>query len=99
MVVLPNKYEAGRAFVVIYNFALQPAVDVDLSGVLRAGSPFEIRNVQDVYGKPVISGTYSGSPVSIPMSGIDPPLPLGRPTRDAPKTGPRFDVFLVTSPS
>lgn len=99
VVILPNTYEAGRAFIVVYNFALQAAVDVDLSGVLHSGGRFEIRNVQDVYGAPVVTGTYAGGAVSIPMKGVDPPLPLGRPTRDAPKTGPRFDVFLVTSPS
>lgn len=99
VVVLPNSYEPGRAFVVVYNFALQASVDVDLSGVLSASSPFTIRNVQDVFGTPVVSGTYGGGTVSIPMGGIQPPTPLGRITRQAPKTGPVFDVFLVTSGS
>lgn len=99
VVVLPNKYEAGRAFVVIYNFALRPSVDVDLSSVLHPGGRFEIRNVQDLFGPPVVAGTYSGGTVSIPMTGVEPPQPLGRPTLPAPRTGPRFDVFLVTSPS
>jgi hypothetical protein len=98
VVVLPNKYEAGRAFIVVYNFALQATVNVDLSSVLTVAHAFEIRNVQDLFGTPVASGTYAGSAVSIPMGGVQPPLPIGRSTRQAPKTGPSFDVFLVTSP-
>jgi parallel beta-helix repeat protein len=99
VVVRPNKYEDGRAFVVVYNFGLQPVVDVDLSGVLKPGSRFAIHNVQDVFGDPVDSGSYAGGLVAIPMTGVEPPVPLGRPTRQAPKTGPAFDVFLVTSTS
>jgi hypothetical protein len=98
VVVLPNKYEAGRAFIVVYNFAVQTAVNVDLSGVLMAAHKFEIRNVQDAFGTPLVSGTYAGGTVSIPMAGVQPPIPIGRSTRQAPKTGPSFDVFLVTSP-
>src|SRR5215831_8872279 len=95
--VLPNRYEAGRAFVVIYNFGSLAAVDVDLSAVLSAGSKFQIRNVQDPFGTPVDTGTYAGRVVSIPMGGVQPPLPIGRTTVPPPRTGPSFDVFLVAS--
>lgn len=95
--VRPNAYEAGRAFIVIYNFAHQNPVGVDLSGVLTAGDHFTIQNVQDVYGAPVVSGTYGGGAVSIPMDGVSPPRPIGRTApAPAPRTGPDFDVFLVT---
>jgi hypothetical protein len=94
----PNKYEAGRGFVIVYNFAQQASVNVDLSSVLTLAKPFAIRNVQDVFGAPVVSGSFAGGMVSIPMGGVQPPLPIGRSTRQAPKTGPSFDVFLVTSP-
>ena len=97
--VLPNRHEAGRAFVVVYNFGLQASVNVDLSGVLTVTKPFAIRNVQDVFGTPVVSGTYSGGTVSIPMGGVQPPVPLGRSTVAPPQTGPAFDVFLVTTGS
>ena len=96
--VRPNKYEAGRAFVVIYNYAHQNPINVDLSGVVTPGHRFEIRNVQDVFGAPVAAGTYGGGSIAFPMDGVSPPLPIGRtaPAR-APRTGPDFDVFLVTS--
>ena len=96
--VRPNKYETGRAFIIIYNFAHLASVNADLSAALPMGSPYTIRNVQDVFGAPVVSGTYSGGTVSIPMGGVQPPSPIGRATVAPPKTGPAFDVFLLTSP-
>jgi hypothetical protein len=96
--VRPNRYEPGRAFIVVYNFARLGAVNVDVSPVLSVGAQYEVRNVQDVFGAPVISGSYGGGAITIPMNGVQPPAPIGRATpRQAPKTGPAFDVFLLTS--
>jgi hypothetical protein len=97
--VKPNRYEAGRAFVVVFNFGNQSVVDVDLSAVVTVGSHYEVRNVQDLFTPtPVVAGTYNGGSVSFPMNGVRPPAPIGRATH-APQTGPAFDVFLLTSGS
>jgi len=53
-----------------------------------------VRNVQDVFGAPVASGTYGG-PISVPMNGVAPPVPAGMGSSLAPRTGPYFDTFLV----
>jgi hypothetical protein len=96
--VRPNTYEPGRGFVVIYNFVAQNPVGVDLSGIVPTGHHYEVRNVQDVYGAAIASGTYNGGAVAIPMNGVAPPKPIGRTApSSAPRTGPNFDVFLVTS--
>jgi hypothetical protein len=94
--VRPNKYEAGRALVVVYNWSRWAGVAVDLSGVLAPGERYEIRNVQALFGPPAASGTYAGGTVLIPMSGVAPPPRLGRETRTPPVTGPHFDAFIVT---
>ena len=96
MFVRPNKYERGRAHVVVYNWTRQASVTVDLSGVLTAGDRFEIHNVQRLYGSPVVSGTYAGGTVQIPMDGVSPPPRIGRTTPTPPVTGPHFDTFVVT---
>ena len=94
----PNLYEPGRAFIAVYNFAAQNPVSVDISGIVAPGHRYEIRNVQNVFGAPVVSGTYSGGSVAIPMDGVQPPAVIGRSApRAAPKTGPDFDAFLLTS--
>jgi parallel beta-helix repeat protein len=97
--VRPNKYEAGRAHIVVYNWGGEPTVSVDVGAVLRDGDRYEIRNVQALFGPPLVSGVYRGVPIQVPMSGTAPPTPLGRITRRPPRTGPAFDAFVLTSPS
>ncbi|MGH7547193.1 MAG: right-handed parallel beta-helix repeat-containing protein [Gemmatimonadales bacterium] len=98
--VRSNKYERGRAHIVVYNWSRQPTVPADLAGVLRVGDRYEVRNVQDFFGAPVLRGSYDGRPIGIPMQGVDPPRPLGggRATSIPPRTGPEFDVFVLTRP-
>ena len=93
--VRPNKYEPGRANIIVYNWGRQSAVSVDLSNVLAVGQRYEIRNVQDIFGTPVVSGLYSGGSVTLPMGGVAPPQPIGGSPSAPIRTGPDFDVFVV----
>jgi hypothetical protein len=97
--IRPNKYEPGRANIVIYNWGRLSTVAVDPTGILHSGDRYEVRNVQALSAAPVVRGVYEGSPIRIPMAGVAPPAPLGRATRPAPRTGPAFDVFLLTRPT
>ena len=97
--VRPNRYEPRRATIVVYNWEWQPDVAVDVSEALRPGDRYEVRNVQALFGPALASGVYQGGPIRVHMSGVAPPVPLGRVTRTPPRTGPAFDVFLLTSPS
>lgn len=94
--VRPNPYEAGRAHVVVYNWARLADVHVDVRGILAPGDRYEVRNVQDLFGPAVVSGTVSGDAISIPMRGVRPAAPTGLASSPAPQTGPEFDTFLVT---
>ena len=93
--VRPNAYEAGRAHIIVYNWSRQGSVSVDLSQVLSPGDVYELRNVQDLWGAPLLSGTYGGGAVNVPMGGVTPPAPIGGSPNAAIRTGPDFDVFLV----
>jgi hypothetical protein len=94
VIVRPNQYEAGRAHVVVYNWDKLPTVNADLSSVLTVGTPFEIRNAQNYFAAPVLTGTFTGQPVSLPMSGLTVAKPnAGWAT--PPPTGPQFNVFVV----
>ncbi|HET9985615.1 MAG TPA: Ig-like domain-containing protein [Longimicrobiales bacterium] len=97
VVVRPNQYERGRANVIVYNWSQQGSVSADLSNVLRVGDRYTVRNVQDFYGTPVLTGTYGGGSISIPTSAVAAPRPIGRSTTTAPTTGPTFNVFVVTA--
>jgi hypothetical protein len=89
--VRPNKYEPGRANITIFNWPKAATVAVDLSTALSAGDMYEVRDVQNWYATtPVLTGTYSGGTVSIPMTGL---------TKGAfisgPHTAPELGTFVV----
>jgi Right handed beta helix region len=102
VVVRPNAYEPGRANIIVYNWAQQGTVSVDVSGILHLGDRFVVQNAQDFYGAPAAEGIYTGGPLQLPMVGVTPPIPLGTTTAQAaPVTGPTFNVFVLmtTRPS
>lgn len=91
--VRPNKYEPGRANIIVYNWQNLSAVPVDISGVLPVGTPFEVVNAQNFYGAPVLSGAYQGGIISLPMTGLTAAKPAG--LTSVPATGPLFNVFVL----
>ncbi len=93
----PNRYEPGRANLIIYDWTRQATVPVDLSGIVRVGDRYDVRNVQDFFGAPVLSGTYAGGPVDVPVTGVTPVAPIGGSPTPPPQTGPDFGVFVITS--
>lgn len=92
--VRPNSYETGRAHIVVFNYGADASVSADVSGVLSGGDQYVVLNVQDLFGSPVASGTYGGGSISIPISAVSPPAPVGI-TSLAPNTGTAFAVFLL----
>jgi len=93
VVVQPNRYEQGRATIIVYNWPRLVSVPVDLSGVLRTGQRYEVRNVQDFYGTPVASGTFAGGSIDIPIGSDQPVRSITGRSQAA--TGPEFAVFVV----
>ena len=97
IVVRSNYYEPGRANIAIYNWALKSTVAVDLSGVLKCGDSFEIRDVQNYFGSPVATGIYSGGPVTINMASLNATMqPIGVRNKIT-HTGIEFGAFVLLS--
>ena len=96
IVVRPNLHEKGRAHVVVLNWGGDTTAVVDVRGFLAPGDRYEVRNVQDLFGAPVASGTAASGSIAIPLGGVAPPVPVGLKSSPAPRTGPAFDVFLIT---
>jgi hypothetical protein len=93
--VRPNVYEPGRGHVAVFNWSHAASVSVDLSSVLSVGSSYEIRNAQNYFGSPTLTGTYAGGTVSIPMAPSSVETPAGA---AAPRpTGPGFNAFVVVT--
>jgi hypothetical protein len=72
----PNRYDAKRANVIIYNFDQANAVGVDVSSLLGPGDTYELHNAQDYFGD-VVRGTYSGGNLQVVMAGRTNAKPVG----------------------
>jgi hypothetical protein len=94
-----NEYEAGRANITVYNWNRSPAVSIDLSSVLTVGATYEIHNVMDLFGTPVLSGVYDGKPINLPIKATAAPRPIGYTSSTPVGTGTDFGAFVVTSTS
>ena len=95
VIVHPNQYEAGRANVIVYNWARAGSVTAGMGGVLNAGDAYEVRNVHNFYGTPVATGTYSGGAITIPMTAVPSPVPVGGFVSSAPPSTTQFQTFVV----
>lgn len=96
VIVRPNRYEPGRANIAIYNWDLQTQVSVDLSSSgLRSGQAFEIRDAQNVLGTPVVTGTFTGATVTLPMTGLRTAIPVWNQAVAPVHTAPEFAAFVV----
>jgi hypothetical protein len=93
--VRPNRYEAGRANVVVYNWELNDEVAVDLGAILPEGAAFEVRDAQNFFGEPVAAGAYDGRPLRLPMKLKQVAGPVGNVERQPSHTAPEFAVFVV----
>ena len=92
--VRPNRYEAGRANIIVYNWDNLSDVTVDVSSALAPGAAYEVRNAQDFVAPPVLSGIFDGQPLDLPMTGLTVAVPNG-PMLTPPPTGPTFNVFIL----
>jgi hypothetical protein len=95
IVVHRNEYEAKRANVAVYNYSGAATAPVDLSTILKPGDYFEVREVQNYFGPPVLSGSYTGGTLNFPMAAVTAPPPLVPQEFPAYSTGTKFHAFVV----
>ena len=96
VIVNRNAYEPKRANIIVYNWGNSNSVSVGVSSVLSLGDNYEVRNAQDYFAPPVLSGTYNGSPLVLPMTNLTVVVPTGvTDTNSVPTTGKQFNVFVL----
>ncbi len=105
--VRPNKYadqyEPRRANIIVFNGSGASSVSVHLpAGVLSVGDRYELKDVQNFFGPPVVTGTYRGGAIAIRIPGssdsIAVPLsiPVNRPGSSRPEhTSNEFGAFVL----
>jgi len=95
--VRPNKYEAGRANIIITNPSAASTVPANLSTAgLNNGDQYVILDAQNFDGSAIVTGTYSSSNpvVQIPMSNLA-VAPIEGWSATPPHTGPLFGTFVL----
>lgn len=71
VILRTNKYEIGRANLAVFNWESNNTVNVDISSVgLTQGQGFEVRDVQNYLGTPVLATNYDAahSTIVIPLT-------------------------------
>jgi hypothetical protein len=95
-IVQPNKYEPGRANIIVMNWAQNPTATVDIgSSGLKAGTQFEVLDSQNFWGPAVLTGTYDGvSPIVLPTTLTQvSQISMGFPTPA--HTSAEFNAFIL----
>lgn len=95
--VRPNLYEPGRGHIIVYNWDLAAETAIDLRPVVKPGAAFEIRDAQNYFGPPLVTGTFDGTPVTIPLRAGPVAQALGEIPSPPKHTDARFNVFVVSS--
>lgn len=67
--IVPNRYDADRAHLAVLNWENKPSVRLDVSSFLRSGDRFRVMDPRDLFGKPVLRGSYDGKPLDVPVTG------------------------------
>ncbi len=92
--VRSNRFEPGRASIVVYNWGHSTNVAVDVCACLSPGVSYEVRNAEDWSAPAVAQGQFDGKPLELPMTGLTVARPMGGLRTPAP-TGPVFNVFVL----
>lgn len=94
VIVRPNEYEPGRGHIVVYNWDERGTINANLSTVLSVGATYDVFHVYDLK-TPVVSGTYNGGDVIIPMQATVAPTPLGTNGPSPNIQSNQFGAFIV----
>jgi hypothetical protein len=69
VILRPNKYDPGRANLVVFNWDKQPSTAVNLRPFLKAGDRFRLLNPRHFYGPPVVAGSVTERAIAVPVAG------------------------------
>jgi hypothetical protein len=94
--VRPNDYEPGRANITVFNWQGLPSVSVDVSSAgLAVGQAYQVVDAQNFYGGPILTGVYTGAPISLPMTLTAVAQPVGNAPKPAQHTGAEYGSFVI----
>ena len=102
VIVRPNKYEKGRAHIIVLNWEHADTVSVDLSSTgLAAGQSYTIQDSQNYFSDAVVKGTFAaasaGSWATLPMKALEASAvaQINNYSTIPPHTSREFDAFIL----
>lgn len=93
VILRPNIYVPSRANIAVYNWSLSTTFNVNLSSILTTGQGYAIFDATNIYGTPVLSGTYPGGVITVPIVNSAHVPPVG--TTTASPATPQFHALVV----
>ncbi len=69
VIIRPNKYDADRFHVIIFNWRRSLQVDLDLSRMLNAGDAYRLLDPRNLFGTAVAAGSAEDKLISVPVAG------------------------------
>ena len=68
-ILLPNKFDAHRAHLVIYNWSRKESAEIKVKPFLAEGESYRLTDPQNLFGLPVAESKYEGDPIHVPVKG------------------------------
>ncbi|HKO98112.1 MAG TPA: hypothetical protein VJU86_14035 [Pyrinomonadaceae bacterium] len=93
--IRPNRYEPGRTHIVVFNWIDSDQIAIDVDGILKPGTSYEIRDAQNYFAAPVMRGIYKGGQLVLPMKLSNVSTPIGNVERQPRHTSSEFGVFVL----
>jgi hypothetical protein len=91
-----NRYERGRAHIIVYNWEADRYLDLDLGSVCASlADRIEVRDAQNLFGEPVASGKCSDEVLRLPLTGLKAAAPVGDVPNPPRHTAPEFAAFVA----
>jgi hypothetical protein len=90
-----NVYETDRLTITVFNWLSNDVVNVNIGSALPQGANFHVQNVQNYFGLPVLTGTYTNQLISLPMTNLYCVPIIGIPSHTPIQTWPQFGVFIL----
>jgi hypothetical protein len=69
IILRPNKYDADRANLAIYNWGKRSLVPVTAGSFLKKGEAYRLMDPRNFFGKPIATGIYDGKALPAPVGG------------------------------
>ncbi len=90
-----NKYEPDKSYVSVYNWQNLDSVNVISTSVLSTGDTYDVYDMQNYFGEPIASGTFSGSTIEIPMNSTSVSTTVGNTPNTPTHTSNKFGAFIL----